>query len=790
MWKNYLLTLLRQLLKYKSTYSITMAGLTFGLMCCLISYLHIRYEYSFDRFHQQEKQLFRLVTGDPSTSDSWVKMAPPISPKLKAELPEVEDYARLSGVSYSDKVMVEYRDQSFLESYFLMADPAYLNFFDYPMIKGDPATVLAKPENVIISESTATKLFGTTDPIGKMIRLKDSNLDFEVTGIFQDYPTNTHLRCNYLISFENLERIFGKGSRESWGQFNYFAYLKLHPDADPKIVQSKIQAITVRPPNRDEMTFDRFHLQPITDIHFEHNRGNLIPSYDVRYIYIFGTLAFTVLVICFMNYFNITAMLSMKRIKEIGVRKSVGASNPQVNRQFLLEGFILSVACLGLAIAIIELLKPLLSAWLESPILLNYQDPALILIVVGLCIFLTLVSGGYLTLYVNRLKPSSILKGTVTKGGSGSLFQHSLLFVQFSLSIVLVISSVVIVRQLRFLQQKDLGFDQEHIINVTLPREITPGTQTSMRSELLKSSLVESVGYSSFVPGRANWNQTVWWEGQVEPESMFILDIGKDFLPTMKIEMIEGTPEELQSATEVQYLINESALQHIGWANGKGKFISPFGEESKKAIVGVVKDFNYRSLHNQIAPLVLVVYPERSFSQMSVRLAGGNLAAGIQETERVFKATTNGLPFEFAFLDDTLQNLYRSELRMESITVVLTIISVCFALLGIYALLSFAIENRLKEIAIRKVLGISTWQLITLFTNNYFKIVVLASIVAVPLCWKLMNDWLSTFHEHIQPNALGFVFIIGGMILLVIGIGFSKYLSLKQINPSQSLKND
>lgn len=287
MWKNYAHTLLRQLRKFKTTYSINLAGLAFGLACCLVCIVHIRYEFSFDQFHPDGDRIFRMVNGDPSTTDSWVKTAPPIPIKLKAEIPEVEEFVRLHSVTYSEKVVVEYGEKTFLEPYFLMADPNFFQVFHFPLAFGQASTVLADINSIAISRTIASKLFGQDDPVGKVIRLKDNQLDFTVTGVFNDLPANTHLRCDYLVSFENLDRIFGKGSSESWNQYNYFAYIKLHPAANRNAVVSKIQAITVDLPGKNQVSFKKFELQPITDIHFQHNRGNQMPSYDVRYIFIF-----------------------------------------------------------------------------------------------------------------------------------------------------------------------------------------------------------------------------------------------------------------------------------------------------------------------------------------------------------------------------------------------------------------------------------------------------------------------------------------------------------------------
>lgn len=788
MGKNYFLTLLRQLSKYRSTYTINILGLAFGLACCLVCFVHIRYEYSFDQFHSEGKQLYRMVNGDPATVDHWVKTAAPIPPKLKAEVPEVESFTRLHSVTHDEKVLVEYDGELLLEPNFLMADPNFFDVFNFPLITGS-ASSLAEQNSVFLSETAAARILGD-NPIGKVIRLKDLQLEFLVKGIFKDLPSNTHLRCDFLISFENLDRVFGKGSSESWNQYNYFAYIKLQQGADVVTVNNKIQALTQELPGTSQVSFKKFQLQPVTDIHFQHNRGNMLPAYDIRYLYIFGTMALSVLVICLMNYFNISAMLSIKRMKEVGIRKSIGATTAQLNRQFLLESLGLSTISLLLCVLLVELLKPLLSSLLASPVRIPYTDPYFVLFTVVLFGLLVVVCCAYLVFHVNRIQSVSMVKAATGKTAQSGLVQHTLIFFQFGISTMLLISSYVIVTQMRFLQSKNLGFDKEQVIRVNVPKGIDAATRSSLKNEVAKSGNVEQAAFSDFVPGKSNWNNSTWWEGQTEPESMSIITAGMDFIPTMKIDLVEGNLEELRSSTEIQYLVNEAALEQIGWATGKGRFISPFGEQRKKAILGVVKDFNFRSLHNKIAPLVLVVYPDRTFSQLYVRLTPGGVKKGIEETETAFKSLIPGLPFEFSFLDESIDKLYEAETRMEDIVVVLTMVSVIFALLGIYTLISFAIENRMKEVAIRKVLGISANQLIGLFTTSYFKLAVMSGLLVIPVCWKLAAEWLTHFDYRIEPSISGFFGILLIMVVLVAGIGLVKYLSIDRINPAATLRSE
>ncbi len=790
MWIHHFRLFLRQIQKFRLTHGINLAGLALGLACCLVCFLHIRYEMSYDTCLPNAERLFRLTTGDPATTDSWVKMAPVIPPKIKAEVPEVEAFVRFHSVTYAEKVAVAFGEKVLLEPYFMLADPNFFDVFGFPSGLSEGTPALNDLGQALISLSGAKRLFGDTDPAGETLRLIDYNLEFIVAGTFPDLPANSHVRCDYLISFENLDRVFGKGSMDSWGQFNYFAYILLHPSVDAGVAEKKIQQILVERPDKTTVSFADFNLQPITRIHFESNRGNLLPSYDERYLYIFATMALSVLVICLMNYVNSSAMISLRRIKEIGVRKSLGASSLQLNGQLLAESLAVVMLSSLMAVLLVAAFAPQVSSVLGSPVEIPFGDSAFLGFGLATTGLLVLASAAHLTSYVNRLRPGDVLKGIASTTGSKQTLQHTLLFMQFTLSLILLLGAFVVVRQMRHLQNKNLGFDKEQIIQVNLPRGIQPAVLSAMQSTAHLAGYVSSSSFTDFVPGRANWNNTTWWEGQIEEEFMNIIVADRDFIRTMKIDLLEGNLHEIQDGKEVQFLINRSAREHIGWEEARGKLISPFGEKQKRAIAGVFQDFNFRSLHIPVAPLILAVYPERSFVKWFVRLRPGDLAAGINSIKHAYQSEIPSMPFEFVFLDESIDRLYLAELRIEKIIIMLTSICVSFALLGIFTLLSFSIEFRTKEIAIRKVLGITLPGLIGLFIRNYLRLVAVAGIVATPLCWKLTEEWLARFDYRIAPQVWTFLPIVLCLGLLVLVVGLGKYLSLDRVSPAAALKRE
>lgn len=787
MISNYVRTALRQLLKYRSSVSINVLGLAFGLACCMMCYVHLRYQYSFDSFHTSGDRLFRIVTGDPATSQSWVKVSAPIPPKLKEDVPEIESYCRFSNVSWNEKVAVECNGQVFLEPSFMMADPTFFDMFSFPLINGDASKVLADMNSLVISQSVAQKLFGDEDPVGKVVTLKDNKLDFEVSGVMEDLPPNTHLRCDYVVSYANIERIYGQGRSEAWGEFNYFAYVRLHEASDRDEAQRKIQAITIDLPDQDDLSFGELRLQSITDIHFQHSRGNMKPSYDKKYIYIFMALAISVLVITIMNYFNLATMLSLRRFREIGVRKTIGATAKQISWQFVSENVGVTVVSFLFALLLLEVLSPLAGAILGYNFRVPYGDPLFIASFVVLAVLLGVMSGSYLSYFVARFKPGAILKGS-SAGSRGSTIQHALIFVQFALSLGLISSSLIITRQMQFISSMDLGFQQDHIINLSLSRDLGPAKITTLKEELRKLPEVSAVGSSDFTPGRANWHQSVWWEGQTEDQAMFIMAVDRDFVNTMNISVVEGSMDNLQSENNISYIINQSAADAIGWETSVGKMISPFGPERKQPVAVVVKDFNFSSLHNAIEPLVLAVYKERAFSKLSVRLVHGSITDQIDKVEKVYSIVAEGMPFEFVFLDESIGQLYQAERQMNAIVMLLTVVAVAFALLGIYALISFSIENRTKEIAIRKVLGVSAVSLLSLFSRVYLRIAVGSALVAIPACWFILDRWLEEFTYKVDLNPVWFIIALVVVVVAISSIAVGKFASISKVNPAKSLK--
>ena len=764
--------------------------MAFGLACCVLCYLHIQFELRYDRFNSNYDSIYRLVAGNPKEDRFWVKVAAPMPPTFKNQIPEIKDFARITEASYNPKVLVEHENTTFLEPYFMMADPALFDIFSLTTLEGDPIQSLNDLNTVVITESIKKKLFGNEQAIGKIIKLKDNEIDFQVGAVVADVPAQSHLRFDYLISFENVDRILGDGNSTSWGAYNYFSYIQLNDNANAGAAEQKIQAAKLTLPNSEQLTFESIFLQPLKNIHFQDNRGNQFPSYDKTYIYVFITIALSLLLIACINYINLSIALSIKRIKEIGVRKVMGATRSQLIMQFINEGIVASFIALFLGMIFLEVLLPFVNTFFGSGIQTNYSDVQFLIFTIGTTFLVGLISGSYLAFYVSGYQASTILKGSLKSESKGLSIQQTLVFIQFSISVILIVCSFIISNQMNYLQKENLGFDHEQIINVPLSSATSSQQIEELKNQLHQSSEVIDVAASSFSPGEANWNQTVWWEGQPEPISMFIISVDKDFLRTMGIGLVEGSMEQIASNKETQYILNQSAVDLIGWEKAVGHQFTPFGQGRKQPVAAVVENFNFMSLHHQIAPLVLVISDDFALNQLSVKVAGNDFSSGLASIEKSYQKVMGNIPFEFSFMDDYINKLYESETRVKRIVNSLTIVAVLFALFGVYGLISFSIENKTKEIAIRKVLGVAPKDLLILFSKTYYKLMLVAFFVSIPIIWKVMNEWLSNFSYKVtvSPIWFGVTFLL--VMIAISAIGLVKYYSLREINPAQALKNE
>ncbi|MEE4196547.1 MAG: ABC transporter permease [Bacteroidales bacterium] len=764
---NYIKSAIRHFTRDKLYSSINILGLALGIASCIICYLHINYELSYDQFHSKKNQIYRVVKGNLETGQFWAAMSARVPPKLKQEFPEVREYARLGKFSWDPKTMIKYDNKAFYEDHFLLADPSFFKLFDFKFIEGNPETALSSVNSVVITQSNAKKYFGDKNPIGKVINA-DGKFDYQISGVIEDPPFNSHLDFDFLISFENLDLIYWKRASESWGAFNYHAYLLVEKATNINELSHKIKSINFTLDNEKEISFQDVSLQPLSDIHFMQSRGNQKPAYDLNYIYIFIAIAIAVLIIASINFINLTTAKSQQRIKETGVRKTIGASRKQLILQFITESIVTSFFALLVALILLHLLLPSINQILENKIDINYSNPGFLLSLTLITVFIGLLSGSYIAFYITSFSPVKVLKGKIKVNSGDITLRKALLIFQFGISSILIVCSIIIVRQLNMIHNQDIGIKKENVLNLSVYGKEAQSKISLFKQEVQKIPEVISAAASSFVPGYPNYNQTVWWEGQEKSEQMYLIPCDENFIQTMNLELTEGKLDEIQNIPEDEYtyVLNQAALKFMGWERGYRKQFSAYGKNNAKTIAGVVKDFNYRSLHFGVEPLALIISNRSGHDQISIRIAAGQYKPAIPKIKKKFNEIMPSTPFEYKFLDDQFEQLYKSELRAGKIISFLTIISILIALFGVYGLASFAIKERTKEIAVRKVFGINMQSLVGLLTKDLMLLLLMGNLIAWPAAWYLMKNWLENF-SYKTPLHLG-VFAIATLVVMTI----------------------
>ena len=503
-------------------------------------------------------------------------------------------------------------------------------------------------------------------------------------------------------------------------------------------------------------------------------------------------MALAILLISVINFINLTVAASTKRIKEVGVRKVVGAGRAQLVFQYISESLLTTMLAMGLAFVITrQFLLPATNNILQSNITLNLSDPNLVIVMSALTLIISLMAGSYIAIFVTGFQPSRALRGTVKIGGKGATLKNLLLGAQFTISLILILSSIFIYRQLNYLQSKDLGLQTEQVINISLFNKAAKDNADLLKTQFERLPWVESITATRFTAGSANWHQTAIWEGQQEEESMSVILADEDFVKTLGLLTIEGDQAFIESEPndgEIRYILNESARAHIGWESAVGKSFGVFGNKSQAPVTAVVKDFNYQSLHQEIDPVVIAVYNRIQPGQLMVKINTDDYQMALAEMEEIFTSAVPNTPFEFNFLDDQFHALYQAEYRTGKVVGFITSIAILLALLGLYGLVTFAVQERTKEMAVRKVLGVSLRSVLLILSGGYLKLLLAANLLSIPVVYYVMDGWLNNFNYRIGLSP--FLFILGSLLVWVfvlITVSFNVY-QVSKLNPIDGLR--
>ncbi len=805
MLKNYLQVALRNLRNSKSYSTINIVGLAVGLACCIAIMLFVSDELSYDRFNSHADRIYRIhfqAILNGKTLD-FAGSAPPLAPTLVRDFPEVLAATRVAKFSVP---VIRYKEKHFNEERFFLADSTFFDVFTVHFVKGDPKRALVQPNGVVINEETAEKYFGGEDPMGKVINA-DRTKDYVVTGVVKGFPRNSHFRFDFLGSLTG-----NPGIRDQvWVHPSVYTYALFRKGTDPSTFEKKmnddlrkyigpqVKAVTglTFAEFESKGNLIRFGLQPITSIHLHsHLDYELEANSNVAYVYILSAIALAILLVACINFTNLSTARSERRAKEVGIRKTLGSNRVRLVAQFMTESMVLSFISVLLAIGLIELLLPLFNEMSGKEIGLNLVgNLRTIPLLVILAVVVGVIAGSYPSLYLSSFSPARILSQISRKGNRKSLMRSTLVVSQFVVSIVLLISTLVIYSQLKYVQNRDLGFNKDLVVVINNCDKLGQRIG-SFVNELRANSSVLSVTNSSDVPGDQNGNNTFKPEGSGvgEARSLRTMECDYEFVDTYRIGMLAGRFfSRAHPSDSMAVVVNESAVRSLNLSKPIGTnlmVLNGLGDRAPRLkIIGVMKDFNYQSLHEEVRPLVVGMFPRAAWGKfVSVRIAGRDLGHAVSSIQETWKKYAEDEAFVYSFMDQTLEHQYLADIRTGRLTGMFAVLAIFIACLGLLGLASFTTEQRTKEIGVRKVMGASVTEVIGLLSGQFVKWVLIANLIAWPLAYYTMNNWLRNFAYRAEISP--WIFIAAGILALFVALATVSTHAIRAAtaNPIESLR--
>lgn len=765
---------IRNLWKNKVSTVINVFGLTTGLTSCLLIALFIRYEASFDQFQPNKERIARVVM-EYSFEGSEDKArgtftSTKIAPVFSRTFPEVEKGIRMTNAD----MIVVFNNEPVMERNFMFADSSFFNAFHYEMLQGNPATALNGPDKVVLTETTANRYFGNENVLGKTLLIGNDAKPYEVTGVMRDYPANSQMKFDFLASFSSLRR----NQEETYFNANYTTYLLLTDAQAFAPLQEKLHPFMEKEMKGTGASI-HIYLEPFEDVHLYSPHSDFVANTSITYLYILGGVALLIIIIVCFTYINLSTAKSIERAREVGIRKVSGAMRGQLFWQFIGESLILCSLSVLVSIALAGLLLPPFNILIGKSLqLADLFTPSFIVWTVVATMFVSLIAGGYPALVLARLQPARVLKGVFKNTQSAKVLQQSLTVFQFAISVFLIIATIIIQGQLHFIQNQKLGYDRDHIITMpvgwgtdynlvsTLKNELKSNTHIVNVSRCVNSPVSIYSGYSMRLPSMP--------EGEIIPTNANPVDA--DYIRTTGLQLIAGTDFSEQYIQEAaaeewedkkfHYILNESAVKKLGFASPEEAIGKTMDLNSPGIIVGVVKDFNFQSLRNSIKPLVL--FTASWGNRVLIKVKDSDISGTLSFIESKWKQLLPNRPFEYSFLDQEYERMYRTEVQLGQVMNLFAGIAIVLACLGLFGLSSYMIQQRVKEISIRKVLGASVWSLFRTLSGNFVRLVLLAIVIAVVPAYFLMKQWLDGFVYRIDLGI--WIFILAGLATLLIAV--------------------
>lgn len=812
MLKNYLRSAWRNINRHKFISFINIFGLTMGLTCCLLIITYIINELSYDKYNVNADRTYRVTrifysrNGEENLHLSSI--APPFGPLLKTAFPDIEKVTRILP---NGTIVFRYREKQFNEQNAFFADENFFSVFTVNVTDGDKKNALTDPYSVMLTPEIAKKYFGGENPINKTVILDNTKRGFRVTGIFEPLPSNAHMHPNILVSFNTLKdsTIYGEKQLETnFGNNSFYTFLLMPKNYNMDIITRQFDAFIDKyynpkglPPGIKPHQTTKLTIQKLTDIHLKsHLDDEIEPNGDIKRVYIFSVIALFILLIACINYMNLSTARSALRAKEIGIRKVIGAQRKEIIRQFLGESVLITWFALILAGGLTWLLLPYINS--ISHLSLSFSSLFQWNILIGVLLLpfaVGLLSGIYPAIFMSSFRPVQVLKGLL-KVGSGNLsFRQVLVVVQFSVSIILIVATTVVFQQLRYIENSSLGFNKDFILTTGYSGTLTKQYE-SFRNELLKNPAVKDVGRSSRIPsGRLLDDQgaQVIESGKTVPTQIDLKMITTDygFMDTYGMQLAAGRNFSRQFLTDTaNYVINETAVQQLGWKNPQnavGKDLIYGGIKGK--VIGVVKDFHFESLHQPIVPMIFLLPGQSSsfYGNMSIKVDGRNVQSAVNSIAATWHKFLPNVPFDYTFLDARFQKLYDAEQEESQLVTIFSCLAIFIACLGLFGLSAFTISQRVKEIGIRKVLGANIPQIVTELSRSFMILVIIAAVIALPIAWWLMHKWLEN-NFAFRINISGWVLLFAGIAAFIIAFVTISFQAVKaaSVNPVKSLRSE
>ncbi len=807
MYKNYLKIAWRNLIKKKAYSFINIFGLGLGIACCLLIFMFVQDELSYDNYHEKGNRIYRVIHGweasdslnrKASTDSYWVWGNAPIGPALKNEFPEIDKVVQFSGRA---DILLSVDDKLYQEDGVFFMDSTVFDVFSWKLIEGDPKTALAAPYSIVLTQTTARKYFGEENPVGKLLKGSESAGraaagDYLVTGVMEDVPANSHFRFNALLSLntfrKSIPEIFN-----NWGYVDIYTYFLVNEQFDERKFNAKIPAFVGRHRDGPDSKYV-IAIESLKNVYLRTDAQRQPgETGSLSNIYVFSIIGLFILVIAMINFMNLSTARSMERGKEVGIRKSIGAARGSLITQFLGESLIIVLLSMVVAILIVALALPVMSDFTgKAFVIQNFINWQTVPFMMGVMLLIGIVAGSYPALILSGFSPVMVLKGITKSNKGGVNLRRVLVVFQFSLSIALIAGTIIVYTQMNYLLDTNLGFDKEHMLILDYNYDEAVNSKSEvLKIEMEANPAILSAAFSRSVPGSYFPNagteiQTP--EGEMKMMGQPIFQVGIDFINHFGLELVAGRSysREHPSDSSKALVINEATTRQYGYTNPAdivGKKFSQWGREGE--VIGVVKDFNYTSLHRTIEPLTLPFEPYAS-RYLSLKIKSENIAQTINEVQRVWSQLAPHRPFLYSFLNDDFDRQYRSDFIFRKLFTTFSCLAIFIACLGLLGLATYTAEQRTKEIGIRKVLGANVQNIVLLLSNDFIKLVIVSILIATPISWYAMNKWLEGFAYRMEIQA--WMFLLAGFIALSIAVFTISYQSIKSAltNPVNSLKSE